>query len=51
MWFHTLVADTLLDNEATERQREKLVKLERENAAMKVKIAKAKSNPGNNGGK
>jgi hypothetical protein len=33
--------DSLLDNEAIAKQREKLAKLERENAAMKIKLAKA----------
>jgi hypothetical protein len=51
VWFHTLVADTVLDNEVTEKQRKKVARLEKENAAMKVKIAKAKSNAGSNAGK
>jgi hypothetical protein len=33
--------DSLLDDEAIAKQREKLAKLERENAAMKIKLAKA----------
>ncbi|KAH9980717.1 hypothetical protein BJV77DRAFT_967301 [Russula vinacea] len=43
-------ADTVLDNEVTEKQRKKVARLEKENAAMKVKIAKAKSNAGSNAG-